>query len=119
MRFRRQTSTTLASAAGAPPRIASAVARFMLGSLAAIAVVVVGGFFAVRSVTVNEAERDTREEVQLQARLVESAALTDGVLRGDPEALARMDDVVQGQLLSESVIRVKLWSQQGVILYSD
>lgn len=91
----------------------------MLGSLVAIAVVLVGGFFAVRSVTVNEAERDTREEVQLQARLVESAALTDGVLRGDPEALARMDDVVQGQLLSESVIRVKLWSQKGVILYSD
>jgi two-component system NarL family sensor kinase len=95
------------------------MARFMLGSVAAIAVVVIGGFFAVRSVTIEEAERDTREQVQLQARLVESAALTDGVLRRDPQALARMDDVVQGQLLSESVVRVKVWSQDGTILYSD
>jgi two-component system NarL family sensor kinase len=95
------------------------MARFLLGSLAAIAVVVVGGFFAVRSVTIEEAERDTREQVLLQARLVESAGLTDGVLRGDPSALGRLDDVVQGQLLSESVVRVKLWSEDGRILYSD
>ena len=55
-------------------RIASAVARFMLGSLAAIAVIVVGGFFALRSITIHEAERDTRERVRLEGRLVETAA---------------------------------------------
>ena len=66
----------------------------MLGSLAAIAVVVVGGFFALRSVTVDEAERDTRERVEAEGRLVEAAGLTDGVLRGDRRALARLDDVV-------------------------
>jgi signal transduction histidine kinase len=105
--------------AGAPPRIASAVGRFMLGSLVAIAVVVIGGFFALRSVTVRESERDTRELVLVEGRLVGSAGLSDGVLRGDPRALARLDDVVQGQVLSESVVRVKLWSRDGRILYSD
>ena len=55
----------------------------MLGSLAAIAVVVVGGFFALRHVAIDEAERDTRERVQAEARLVEAAGLSDGVLRGD------------------------------------
>jgi len=104
----------------APPLSAtSAIARFMLGSLAAIAVVVVGGFFALRSVTVHEAERDTRERVELQGALVASAGLRDGVLDGDPAALQRLDDVVQGRILSPSVVRVKVWSRDGRILYSD
>src|SRR4051812_17193920 len=105
--------------AEAPPRIASAVTRFMLGSLAAIAVVLVGGFFALRSVTTTEAERGTREDVQLQGRLVEAAGLRDGVLRGDSDALAELDDVVQAQVLSDSVVRVKIWAKDGTILYSD
>jgi len=104
---------------GEPPTIASAVGRFLLGSLAAIAVVLAGGFFAVRSVTVDEAEKDTREQVVVLARLVESAGLGDGVLRRDSRALARVDDVVQSQVLSPSVVRVKIWTEDGRILYSD
>jgi two-component system NarL family sensor kinase len=98
--------------------IASAVSRYLISSLAAIAVIVIGGFFALRSVTVHEAERDTRERVVLEGRLVKTA-LTDGVLTGDPEALAQLDDLVQGQILGESVVRVKLWTRDGTILYSD
>jgi signal transduction histidine kinase len=95
------------------------VARFTLGSVAAIAVVVVGGFFALRPVAINEAERNTREQVQVEGRLVQSAGLRDGVLREDPAALARLDDLVQGQILDTSVVRVKVWSRDGTILYSD
>ena len=63
-------------------------------SLAAIAVIAIGGYFALRSVAIDEAERDTRERVMLEGRLVETA-LTDGVLTGDPKALAQLDDLVQ------------------------
>jgi two-component system NarL family sensor kinase len=101
------------------PRPGRAVARFMAGSLAAIAVVVIGGFFTLRAVTVDEAERDTRARVQLEARLVESAGLSDGILREDHRALARLDDLVQGQILGGPVVRVKVWSRAGRILYSD
>src|SRR3954449_13071771 len=94
-----------------PPSTAAAVARFVAGTLVAIAVVVVGGFFALRSVTTKEAERNTRDQVQAQGRLVESGALTDGVLKGKPRALAKLDDLVQGQVLSPSIVRVKIWSQ--------
>ena len=45
----------------------------------AIAVVVVGGFFALRHVAVDQAKDDTRELVRLQARLVEAAGLVPGV----------------------------------------
>src|SRR3954471_1095220 len=103
----------------APPRVVPAVVRFLLGTLAAIVVVVVGGFFALRSVTIKEAERNTRDQVQAQGRLVESGGLTDGVLHGDARALERLDNLVLGQVLSPSIVRVKVWSQDGRILYSD
>jgi signal transduction histidine kinase len=96
-----------------------AVSRFMFGSLVAIAVVVVGGFFSLRAVTIDEAERDTRELVRLEGHLVEVAGLSEGVLEGDPEAIARLDDLVSEQILNASVVRVKLWSRDGRILYSD
>ena len=81
--------------------------------------IVVGGFFALRQVAIDEAERDTRERVQAEARLVEAAGLRDGILRGDPEAIRRLDDLVLGQIVTGSLVRVKLWSKDGTILYSD
>ncbi len=102
-----------------PPSIGTAVARFMLGSVAAIAVVVVGGFLALREITIDEAKRDSRERVEAEAHLVEAAGLSDGVLRGDRKALTRLDDIVLGQVLAGSIVRVKIWSQDGTILYSD
>lgn len=105
--------------AGAPPSIRSAVARFVLGSVLAIAVVLIGGYFALRQVTIDEAERDTRERVLVEAKLVESSGLTDGVLRRDPAALAKLDEVVLGQVLAGSIVRVKVWGTDGTILYSD
>jgi two-component system NarL family sensor kinase len=98
---------------------AGAVARFMLGSLGAIAVVVVGGFFALRAVTIDEAEGDTRDQVQVLGGLVQAAGLTDGVLRGQPRALERLDAIVTGHVLGTSVVRVKLWRRDGRIVYSD
>jgi two-component system NarL family sensor kinase len=97
----------------------SPVVRFLLGSLAAIVVVVIGMFFALRSVTIKDSERNTRERVRLEGALVEEAGLTDGVLHGDRAALARLDDVVRRRVKSASIVRVKLWSRDGTILYSD
>src|SRR4051794_6323956 len=105
--------------AGPPPSIGSAVARFMLASLAAIAVIVVGGFFALRQVAIHESERNTRNRVRAEARLVEAAGLSDGILRGDRRAIRQLDDLVLGEIVAGSVVRVKLWSKDGRILYSD
>src|SRR5436305_1174836 len=105
--------------AGRPPRLTPALARFVAGTFVAVIVVVVGGFFALRSVTTREAERSTREQVQTLGKLVESAGLTNGVVTGDRRSLARLDDVVVSQLLSPSIVRVKVWSPAGKILYSD
>jgi two-component system, NarL family, sensor kinase len=108
-----------------PPGIGSAVARFVVGSLAAVAVVVVGGYFALRSVTIQDAERGTRQLVEVNGRLVQGA-VTDGLLKRDPDAVARVDDKVTTDVLppletknSPPVKRVKIWSEDGTVLYSD
>jgi two-component system NarL family sensor kinase len=100
-------------------RVLPAVVRFLLGSLAAIVVIAVGGYLALRQVALDEAERDTRARVLAAARVVESAGLSNGVLRGDPAALARLDDLVLGQVLGGPVVRVKLWTDDGTVVYSD
>ena len=43
-----------------------------------------------------------------------------GLLDGDSSARARMDEIVRGRLVvNTSVRRVKVWSQEGRVLYSD
>src|SRR4051812_8033163 len=101
-----------------PPRVAPAVMRFVLGSVAAIAVIAIGGYFALRSVAIDEAERDTRQRVVVEGQLVETA-LSDGILHGDQRAHDALEKLVQEKILGDSVVRVKLWAQDGTILYSD
>src|ERR1700712_1034298 len=112
-------ATRQASPGSAPPRVDVAVARFVLGSLAAIGVIVVGGFFVLRDVAIHEAERDTRELVRAEGQLVETAGLGAGIVRGDRAAITRLDDLVQGQILGGSIVRVKPGTKGGRILYSD
>lgn len=91
----------------------------MLGSIAAITVIMVGGFFALRSVAITEATHDTTDRVRAEARLVEVAGLDDGILRSDPNTIHRLDDLVRSRVLSDSIVRVKIWKEDGTILYSD
>jgi two-component system, NarL family, sensor kinase len=99
--------------------VGPAVARFMVGSALSLAVIVIGGYFALRNVAVDEAKGNTRDRVRAEGRLVEAAGLDDGILRGERSAIARLDDLVLGQVIGGSIVRVKLWSKAGKILYSD
>jgi len=110
----------------APPAIGAAVARFVAGSLVAVLVVTIGGYFALRRVTIQDAERGTKQLVQIDGRLVQTS-LRDGLLKRDPEAIARVDDAVVSQVLPElskdnsvpPIKRVKIWAADGTVLYSD
>src|SRR3954449_369035 len=108
-----------------PPRIGSAVARFVMGSLVAVVVVAVGGYIALRGVATSQAEDTTAQIVEVNGRLVQTA-LDDGVLKRDPKALAKLDDFIVSQVLPPSPVknsapikRVKIWSADGTVLYSD
>jgi two-component system, NarL family, sensor kinase len=110
---------------GAPPSIRSAVARFVVGSLVAVAVIGVGGYFALRRITIDNAERGTSQLVQIDGRLVQSS-IDDGLLKRDPKAIQKVDDTVVSQVLPElpsgdvpTIKRVKIWAADGTVLYSD
>jgi two-component system NarL family sensor kinase len=109
----------------APPRIGSAVGRFLLGSFVAVAVVTVGGYFALRSIATKQAEDTTRQVVEVNGRLVQTA-LGDGLLKRDPKSIQKMDDFVVSTVLPPSRVpnsapikRVKIWAADGTVLYSD
>ena len=103
---------------GTGPTAGSVIVRFAAGTLVAIAVAVVGGYFVLRSVAIDEAKRQTRTRAQEAAQLVE-ATVSDGLLTGRRSAVTRVDDVVVGRILSNSIVRVKIWSPGGRVLYSD
>ena len=100
------------------PTARSVIVRFLAGTLVAIAIAVVGGYFALRAVAIDEAKRQTRTQVKEQAKLVH-AAVSDGLLNGSGRAVRKVDDVVVAQVLSDSIVRVKIWSPGGRVLYSD
>lgn len=101
-----------------PPTAARVVAAFVLGTAAAVAVALVGGYLALRSVAVDEAKSETRRKAVERAQLVESA-VDDALLRGDGAAQTALDDLVVARVLDDEIVRVKLWSSDGRVLYSD
>lgn len=64
---------------------------------------------------IEEAKHATREA----ARTAVVPDLREGLLAGDPAAIAAMDRTVRERVLNERVVRVKIWSPAGTILYSD
>jgi two-component system NarL family sensor kinase len=102
----------------AVPTPRSVIVRFAAGTLVALTVALVGGYFVLRSVAIDEAKRQTRTRAQESANLVE-AIVSDGLLKGQTDAINNVDDVVVGRILSDSIVRVKIWSPGGRVLYSD
>lgn len=95
------------------------VAQFALAGLAVLAVVLAGSLFVFQRIGESEASRDARQFAVLSGQGVVEPALRDGVLGGDAAALAALDRIVQERVLGERVVRVKIWTRDGRIVYSD
>ena len=101
------------------PSIAREVAKFVAASLVASVVFVAASLPLFRHIGRSEAIRNARSTAHLAAAGIAEPNLDDGLLRGDPKVLARIDRVVQERVLSDTIVRVKIWSPDGRILYSD
>jgi two-component system NarL family sensor kinase len=95
------------------------VAHFALSGLAALVLLGAVGVYLVRQVGRTEAIRDAKHAALLAGRGVAEPYVTAGVLRGDPKAIARLDQVVHRSILDGRVVRVKIWRPDGTIVYSD
>ena len=88
-----------------PASVARAVVQFVLAGLIAVVAFVVGSLLVLRELGRREAVRDAREFAVLAGQGIVEPILTHGVLARDPDALARVDHVVQERVLGERVAR--------------
>ena len=95
------------------------MAAFAVLGLATIGVVAVASGLAVQRVTRSQALREARGLTRSTAVSAVEPDLTDRVVSGDPAALARLDRAVHTRVLRDPVVRVKLWTLDGRIVYSD
>jgi signal transduction histidine kinase len=109
-----------ADLAGKPLRMRRVFAQLVAAALVVLAVVAVGGSYASRNVAEREAVTDAATMTDLLATSAIMPVLSDDLLSDNPVAARKaLDDVVQAQVLGNSVVRVKIWKPDGTILYSD
>jgi two-component system NarL family sensor kinase len=116
---RRQVRPRSSAEETSSPSIAREVTKFVSASLAASLVFVLASPLLLRHLGRSEAVRESRITARLAAAGIVEPNLDDDLLRGDRQALARLDRVVQERVLSNDIVRVKIWSSDGRILYSD
>jgi signal transduction histidine kinase len=102
-----------------PPSVRAAVAKFALGGLAALVVLVGIGALALARISREEAIKDAKRVTELVGRDIVEPNLTEAALRGEPAARRRLDRVVRAHVRKGDLVRVKVWSPSGRILYSD
>jgi two-component system NarL family sensor kinase len=89
---------------------------------ASLLAVVALGFAAtaiLRRQARGEAIRDAKEITRLAGEGIAEPALTERMLAGDPAARARFGRVMRERVLKDPVVRVKVWTLDGRVVYSD
>ncbi len=109
------------AASAAPRRLSTrAVLVRLAAGLAAVLVAVAAlAGFGAQWLAEREAVNDAAQVTNVLADAVVRPALTDGLVAGEADALAAFDDAVSAQILGDDVIRVKIWSIAGRVLYAD
>ena len=97
----------------------SPVVHFVVSALLAVVLVGVLAARLVQDQAQEEALRDAKDLTVLTGRGIVAPAITQGVLDGDPAAIARLDRLVRTSVPRPPVTRVKVWAPDGTIIYSD
>jgi two-component system, NarL family, sensor kinase len=100
--------------------VARPVAQFAAASLVAVAVLGVLGVLLLRQVGRDEAIRNAQEVTRVAALQVVEPRVAPGLVRGDDEAIARVDRAARAIIdRQERIVRIRIWRADGTILYSD
>jgi two-component system, NarL family, sensor kinase len=95
------------------------VARFAAGGLVAACLVAAGTFVVVSRDAEAQAIGHAKDITQVEGIGIVEPALSDSLLSGDPASIAALDRIVRQRILSVDVVRVKLWTAAGTVIYSD
>src|SRR3954452_3334682 len=97
----------------------SAVAQFAISGLTIVVLLGLAGVELLPHAGSREALRDAKNTPRTAARGVAEPNLTPAVVRGNPAALARFDRIMRASVIQPPIVRVKIWSPDGRIVYSD
>jgi two-component system NarL family sensor kinase len=89
------------------------------GAVAVLVLVAVSGSIAAQRLAAKESVKDAARSAGVLADAVVQPALRDDLASGDPAAFAAMDRAVHDHVLGPTIIRVKIWTPEGQIVYSD
>jgi two-component system, NarL family, sensor kinase len=96
-----------------------ALLTHVLASVVVLALAGVGAAVLSERVVAEQVTRESQAETHAIARSVIAPLVNDRVRRGDPAALARLDQAVRSRMMGSSLLRVKVWGARGRVLYSD
>ncbi|MCW2754941.1 MAG: integral rane sensor signal transduction histidine kinase [Marmoricola sp.] len=90
-----------------------------LGALVVLVLVSIFGVVAARNLAAHQAVHDAANRADLLAEAVVQPSLENGIVRQDPVSVAAVGRALRPYMASSSLVRVKLWAEDGTILYSD
>jgi signal transduction histidine kinase len=103
-----------------PTPLSRALVRFAVGTALALIVVVVASAVVAKHAAENQAESEVRRVTGVLGATLIETNLDDSLLTGDPAAKAQMDRIVRRRLLAPTDLRrIKLWTPDGRVVYSD
>jgi two-component system, NarL family, sensor kinase len=102
-----------------PVRTRRVVIQVVAGALVVLLLVAFSGAIASRRLAEKESVNDAAKIANVLAEAVVQPALTDELLTGDPAAVAAVDAAIRAYVLGTSSVRVKIWTPEGRIVYSD
>ncbi len=93
--------------------------QFALSVLLAAVLVGAGSAYFFRSAGTSQAIKQARVVAATIARTAIEPSLDNSIVSGNPQAIASLDRVVRRYVVRGDVVRVKLWTAAGRIVYSD
>ncbi|MFM2078301.1 MAG: hypothetical protein RJA49_2191 [Actinomycetota bacterium] len=91
----------------------------IVGSLVAFIAIAIGLFWATERAAVSEALSEAGGAGELTARVALAPLLSAGLLNGDATAIAKLDEAQPVLFSTGHMVRLKIWSKDGVVLWSD
>src|SRR3954462_14371639 len=97
----------------------AALVQFAVSCAGLLAVVATIGAVLLKRVATGEALQDARAVTVAYGEGVLREHITPAALNGDPHALRALDGAERHRVLGRPIVRVKVWSPGGRIVYSD
>ena len=96
-----------------------ALAGFAAATVIAMVAVLALALWASKNAGTAEAIRDARSKTEVLAHAVAEPKMAVGLITSNPTAVSLMDALMSSQALGPDVARVKIWSADGTIVYSN